>query len=421
MILRILSFLISSTIFSQTMVDWVRQVKSKPVLNANVVTCGTTGAILFKNCTSASTIPGLAINPAATSNATGLIVTQSGTTSGSLGGVNFNYNSFHVTSDNTNVGGSFYNTVLLVEHDFGGSNTSGANQGLWSRSIMTAPTSATNANRNYVGMTAEFNALSGDGGTNTGAGALGAGYGINAVTNCGGANWYNCSNEFDVGYYGSGTGHLRLGHNVVASQLTQASNEDAAFVVGGTTLTAPWKNGFIVGDQNGVAPLDTSGCVICTNGYSQTIATGVDLGSITITGNFLNSPGGNFVVPGNGTSVKLGGRIHADTSGTYNRLYDGSGNIALIMGGSGDQTNYYRNTIHQFRDIGGVNTFMTVTSAGLSIQAPGSVQLTGSAQPACNAANRGFVWYVAGGTGVKDTYNFCAKDAADVYAWRVIY
>ena len=43
------------------------------------------------------------------------------------------------------------------------------------------------------------------------------------------------------------------------------------------------------------------------------------------------------------------------------------------------------------------------------------------AQPTCDVTHRGLVWYVAGATSVKDTFNFCAKDAGDAYAWRTIY
>jgi hypothetical protein len=39
----------------------------------------------------------------------------------------------------------------------------------------------------------------------------------------------------------------------------------------------------------------------------------------------------------------------------------------------------------------------------------------------CNAANRGRIVYVAGGTGVKDIVQICAKDISDVYAFRTIY
>lgn len=42
--------------------------------------------------------------------------------------------------------------------------------------------------------------------------------------------------------------------------------------------------------------------------------------------------------------------------------------------------------------------------------------ITGT-RPACDAAHRGTVFYVAGGAGVADTHETCRKDAADAYAW----
>lgn len=42
------------------------------------------------------------------------------------------------------------------------------------------------------------------------------------------------------------------------------------------------------------------------------------------------------------------------------------------------------------------------------------------AKPTCNAANRKFMYYTAGGAGVADAYEVCMKDAADVYAWKVL-
>lgn len=42
-------------------------------------------------------------------------------------------------------------------------------------------------------------------------------------------------------------------------------------------------------------------------------------------------------------------------------------------------------------------------------------------KPACAAGIRGMVWYDAGAASVKDTFEVCAKDAADAYAWRVLY
>lgn len=39
----------------------------------------------------------------------------------------------------------------------------------------------------------------------------------------------------------------------------------------------------------------------------------------------------------------------------------------------------------------------------------------------CDASNKGVVNYAAGASGVKDTVQVCAKDAANVWAWRTLY
>ena len=47
--------------------------------------------------------------------------------------------------------------------------------------------------------------------------------------------------------------------------------------------------------------------------------------------------------------------------------------------------------------------------------------IAGVAQPTCSVALRGRLWYALGATNVKDGLTACAKDAANVYAWRVLY
>src|SRR5271169_6156195 len=42
-------------------------------------------------------------------------------------------------------------------------------------------------------------------------------------------------------------------------------------------------------------------------------------------------------------------------------------------------------------------------------------------KPTCSSSIRGRFWYVAGGSGVKDSVEVCAKAADDTFAWRTIY
>lgn len=70
----------------------------------------------------------------------------------------------------------------------------------------------------------------------------------------------------------------------------------------------------------------------------------------------------------------LAGTDFAINSGGFNILYDSTGTNTDILLGSG--VNYYSNTSHVFRSIGGSSTFATIDAAGLHLPklsaAPGS-------------------------------------------------
>jgi hypothetical protein len=54
--------------------------------------------------------------------------------------------------------------------------------------------------------------------------------------------------------------------------------------------------------------------------------------------------------------------------------------------------------------------------------APGGIAVaTSGPQPRCDATHRGWFWFAAGGAGVKDTVQVCAKDASNTFAWRAVY
>jgi hypothetical protein len=58
-----------------------------------------------------------------------------------------------------------------------------------------------------------------------------------------------------------------------------------------------------------------------------------------------------------------------------------------------------------------------------NITKDGNIQLGigNAATPTCDAAHRGIIQYIGGGAGVKDKVEVCGKDAANAYAWRVLY
>jgi hypothetical protein len=51
----------------------------------------------------------------------------------------------------------------------------------------------------------------------------------------------------------------------------------------------------------------------------------------------------------------------------------------------------------------------------------GGIQILTGTKPTCDSTKRGYIFFVAGGAGVADTYEACDKDVADVYAWRDIH
>lgn len=63
----------------------------------------------------------------------------------------------------------------------------------------------------------------------------------------------------------------------------------------------------------------------------------------------------------------------------------------------------------------------STTTNWLKIAGDGGLQYLTGLKPVCDAAHRGTTYYTAGSSGVKDTFDVCAKDVSDVYSWRAIY
>ena len=60
-------------------------------------------------------------------------------------------------------------------------------------------------------------------------------------------------------------------------------------------------------------------------------------------------------------------------------------------------------------------------SGAAKLQVTGGIQYADGSRPTCDATHRGSTWYVAGGTGAKDTFALCGKNASDAYAWQAIF
>jgi hypothetical protein len=191
---------------------------------------------------------------------------------------------------------------MYVRMTYGGANSKGIKDALWVQSELTAASNAADASPNYNAIVAAQYAWVNDGGTNTGAGAKGSQEGINIYSLLlGTATDYlqTVGLEVDVGIATGASAQARLGVAVNAYEPVAGATTDAAYETLATVGSAPWVDAFLLSNAGGAAPVATSGCVICTDGSADTIATGMDLSAYTISGDFLTGPGG-FHVRGSG-------------------------------------------------------------------------------------------------------------------------
>ena len=90
---------------------------------------------------------------------------------------------------------------------------------------------------------------------------------------------------------------------------------------------------------------------------------------------------------------------------------------------------YTTNSTPQFAERARItstgNLGIATATPGQKLEVNGGVRLnTVAAKPTCDATARGTFWVtqgITGGGATKDSVEVCAKDAADVYAWRTIY
>ena len=259
----------------------------------------------------------LTINPTANSFNQGLVINQSSATNGTIAGPTarcvqnfeptFVYNNICVndSSNITGVGTTFTNAfqVGLVT---GGTNSQGTKAAIYASLIHISASAIASQNRDNIAIGSLALAAASEGGTNTGAGALGTLFAtaFQAQLANGGTNFFAISGgETDVGILTGGSAKYRLGWSVIDNGNIQAASLDAAFDVGTGGGSPGFKTAFLLDSFHGAAPLSTSGCVICTDGSSVTITTGIDLSAYTISGYFLRSS--SFAIDGSGNGSAL--------------------------------------------------------------------------------------------------------------------
>lgn len=212
-----------------------------------------------------------------------------------------------------------------------------------------------------------------------------------------------------------------------AQQWAVASSAD------GTKLVAIAFNGYIYTSSDSGATWNQTGA---PQGYWQSVASSAD-GTKLVAG---QSPGYIFTSSDSGSSWTQ--RTHAGKNNWQSVASSSSGGTIVVAAAYGDSI--YRSTDsgvtwHEMLGAEAGAWFDVACSSDCSKIAAAMDNAyiwtydsakgdngyqyvdTGMSQPVCSVTYRGLTWYTAGGTGVKDKFEICAKDATDVYAWRTIY
>jgi len=265
----------------------------------------------------------LVISPPANSTTQGLLINQSisGSTfpgfAGGSGTSSTAMDGIFIPSDNGAVGAGILYDFEIV-HIFGGSAATGGRVPIFGWLVQTAITNASNTNRNYTGGSSISDTRTGDGGTNTGAGALGAYFGANPQVRVSAAatNLFVASGA-EVDNYGATGGTAKYNWGVNIANFTQvvgaSSDAGLVFYTGGATgVYGPglgWKQGISFAETaaNGLPPIASSGTVIGT--HLETLGTfnvthGVDFTGFTFSGSAFKSNG--FSVDGTGGILSKG-------------------------------------------------------------------------------------------------------------------
>ena len=240
--------------------------------------------------------------------------------------------------------------AFKIVHSFGGATAKGGRHGLEVFSRLTAPTSATNPDRNYVGAAFIGEALSSDGGTvGTRRGAV---FGINPVVSLGASATYflnaagmevntNCTAGSIVDY--------KAGIQIAGfpTDTVQGTVYDAYLSLSTQVGAVGARTGILFSAANGKHPISSGGALIETVG-ANTIAYGIKLNTYTFStavfssNEFALSNAGNITMTAVNAQIELGSKT---TAGTPFIDFNSSGTgldydaRILAIGGSGTAGN----------------------------------------------------------------------------------
>lgn len=235
--------------------------------------------------------------PAGFNQAINITQTPSGTQAGG-----FNANTITITSTAALTGVSAFLDGVNMGCSLQTSAVQGGINCLQVITGLNAATNASNANRNYVGIVGASQANTGDGGTNTGAGALGAmtaanfiGSAVNGATNLFAVQ----GGEVNITLQTGSSARLKSGWAVVplANDAVHGVSLDAGYVLGAQTGAVGLNQGYWLTNTHGQFPL-ASGATVLGSDSAGTVTHGVDLSPLTCSSDCFKSTG--FLVDGSG-------------------------------------------------------------------------------------------------------------------------
>lgn len=329
----------------------------------------------------------LNLSPTANSLSKGFEIVQSGPTNGVSVGSEFAFNRIVISSEAISTG-SFFDVVnaLRVTHRFGGPTASGSRAAFQVDLNLDAATSPTNVNRNYVAAYLNLNINSSDGGTNTGAGALGNFTVENIVAriqpgavNLAGvalAEWDFVSQPTSSFTSATGLLMVRWGPTAAAGPVDTAFNITTA-----GSGAVGWKQAFYLSSANGTTPIAAGGCVICTDSGSWSIGDVINLSTYTVTGSYFNFL--NYRVDGTGYTVQANVVAPASPAAGFVTTYSDSTNLRFH-----DKNSAGTIGTTVVADAGATLNFLTgiSTSGVISKRRPVCADLSDAA-PSCSSAS----------------------------------
>lgn len=208
------------------------------------------------------------------------------------------------------IAGANFVDVLRINHSYGGASMTGGRNSIEVQSGLTATSSASNTNRNYVAGAFQFNGTANDTGTNptSSVTSAGAGFGLGAVAILGnGATaWLNVTGiEVNVACQTGSSLFYRSGVQIaeLPTSAVQGAIFDGALAISRQTGAIGWQTGILFCAGNGSHPLTATGSLVATQG-AYTTANGFNVTSYTFTGQSFAATG--FAVQGAGNMLNVG-------------------------------------------------------------------------------------------------------------------